>query len=338
MFHKIGKTITAVLIMTSMTVATVFADDVTDLTNKKNNAQSELDSLQSELAYLLAQMDDMEAKMAEISDKVTVTTQNLEKAQETQKAQYQDMKLRIKYMYEDQGTSIADAILTAKDMGEVLNKSEYMQQIYDYDREKLGEMAATAATIKEEKAALEQDQKNLQAAQDRLTEQQALLYSTIDEKQKSVSNFNSLLTQAVAQAAARSASSSSAAAAAAKSTYVSNGDSSVGAAIVAKAYDYLGTPYRSGGASPGGFDCSGFTSYVLGQFGIGLGRTTGSQSGGGQAISGLSQALPGDLICYPGHVGIYIGGGQIIHASVPGDYVKIASAGIMTITGIRRYW
>ena len=120
-----------------------------------------------------------------------------------------------------------------------------------------------------------------------------------------------------------------------------NNDSSVASNIVSIAYRYVGVPYRSGGASPSGFDCSGLVSYVLAQAGIsGVARSSSSQAYGGVAVSGgISAAQPGDVICYPGHVGIYIGGGQMIHASVPGDYVKVSSVNIgMQIIGVRRYW
>lgn len=336
MFRKFFKTTAAVMLITSMTVMTVFADDVSDLNKKKQQAQNEVDQLQNELSYLLVQMDDLETQMAESAVRIDEVSKQLAQSEETQKQQYRDMKLRIKYMYEDQSASLVETLVTAEDMSQVLNKAEYMQQVYDYDRGKLDEMVSTSESIREQKAQLEKEQKTLQASQDDLTSKQSLLYTTIQESEKKVKDFDSQLSRAVAAAAARSAAAS---ASSVKSTYVSTGDTSVGAAIVRKAYEYLGTPYRSGGAAPGGFDCSGYTSYVFGQFGIGLSRSSGAQAYGGQNVgTNLSNALPGDIICYPGHVAIYIGGGQIIHASVPGDVVKVASANIMTITGIRRYW
>ncbi|MFV0253584.1 MAG: C40 family peptidase [Beutenbergiaceae bacterium] len=80
---------------------------------------------------------------------------------------------------------------------------------------------------------------------------------------------------------------------------------------------YIGTPYVYGGASPSGFDCSGFTSYVFAQVGISLPRTSSAQRYAGTVIP-ASEARPGDLIWAPGHVGIYTGNGNHIAARRPG--------------------
>lgn len=104
-----------------------------------------------------------------------------------------------------------------------------------------------------------------------------------------------------------------------KGKIVYSGDASGVAGIALK---YLGTPYVYGGTSPSGFDCSGFTQYVYRQAGINLPRTSGSQSRAGQYVS-LSNIKSGDLLYGPGHVGIYLGNGQYIHAPVPGQSVRI---------------
>ncbi|MFZ7130863.1 MAG: NlpC/P60 family protein [Eubacteriales bacterium] len=101
-----------------------------------------------------------------------------------------------------------------------------------------------------------------------------------------------------------------------------NGD--VGSAIVATAKHYIGTPYRSGGSSPSGFDCSGFTSYVYKQYGINLPRTSGGQGGAGGYVS-RSNLRPGDLVVFSGHVGIYVGNNSFIHSPRPGKSVQISS-------------
>ncbi len=102
---------------------------------------------------------------------------------------------------------------------------------------------------------------------------------------------------------------------------VLSGDASGVAGIALK---YLGTPYVYGGTSPSGFDCSGFTQYVFKQVGISLPRTSGAQSRAGQYVS-LSNLKSGDLLYGPGHVGIYIGNGQYVHAPVPGQSVRVQS-------------
>jgi cell wall-associated NlpC family hydrolase len=96
--------------------------------------------------------------------------------------------------------------------------------------------------------------------------------------------------------------------------------------VVGIAMRYLGVPYRWGGASPAGFDCSGFVMYVFAQIGVSLPHSSYAMMGMGTPVS-MSQLEPGDLVFFSGgsHMGIYIGGGQFIHAPHTGDVVKISS-------------
>ena len=116
--------------------------------------------------------------------------------------------------------------------------------------------------------------------------------------------------------------------------------------IVSLAHEYMGTPYQWGGASPKGFDCSGFAQYLYGKAGINIPRTTYTQWQAGRPIS-QSQLRPGDLVFFkgsdsrgglPGHVGIYIGSGKMIDAPHTGSDVRIDSvASFGGYMGARRY-
>lgn len=111
----------------------------------------------------------------------------------------------------------------------------------------------------------------------------------------------------------------------------------LGEQIVKYAEKFLGTPYTWGGTSPDtGFDCSGFTQYVYSNFGIDLDRTSSAQRRQGEAVD-EDDIMLGDLVCYSGHVAIYVGNGQVIHSPQEGEVVKISNMHMMSIITIRRF-
>ena len=113
---------------------------------------------------------------------------------------------------------------------------------------------------------------------------------------------------------------------------IGSGGSATGQAIVATARGLIGSPYVAGGASPMGFDCSGFTQYVFGLNGIGINRTAASQAGNGTKID-ASQARAGDLMLWTGHAAIYEGNGYVIHATNPRFGVKESSVNAVSGSG-----
>ena len=110
-----------------------------------------------------------------------------------------------------------------------------------------------------------------------------------------------------------------------------------GAEVVAFATQFVGNPYKYGGTSlTGGADCSGFVMSVFKQFGIELPRTSREQGRAGTEVGGLENAVPGDIIPYKGHIGIYIGQNQLVHASNEREGIKISPATYKRILSIRR--
>ena len=116
----------------------------------------------------------------------------------------------------------------------------------------------------------------------------------------------------------------------------SSSGSATGNEIAAFAQKFLGNPYVAGGTSlTNGTDCSGFTMSVYAHFGYSIPRTSYAQQTIGRAVS-YSEAQPGDIVCYAGHVGIYVGNGTICHASTPATGIKLTTATYRQIVTIRR--
>lgn len=351
---KVLRTMVALTLTCAMTVVPVFAapeDDQASLEQQKAAAQSEASALQTQLNSLIEKMNDLELQLIAKGQEIIQAEADLKVAEEKEKQQYEDLKLRIKYMYEEGEGSALERVLSSGSIAEVLTQAEYVQKVHSYDREQLEVYQETVQEVKDLKSTLEADQTKLQEIEGQYETQKTELSSTLDSKYAEVANLDAMIQEAARLAAEKAAEEqrkAEEAAAAAEQNQnnggtsnngggnsgggsnggssndgSSNGGSSVpepsydvvtGNAIVDRAYSWVGNAeYVWGGCSPGAFDCSGFVSYCL----------TGSYSRLGTTYTFLgwnrvSDPQPGDVAVNENHCGIYIGGGQMIHAATYG--------------------
>ena len=215
----------------------------------------------------------------------------------------------------------ADVVANA----DTLDVSEVTTEAPGPSEEELAAQAAAEAQAQAEQAAAEaQAQAQAeQAAAEAQAQAQAQAEQAAAEAQ---AQAQAQAEQAAAEAQAQAAPAVSTEDGAAEATAVSApaaAPQGVGSDAVAIGSNYLGTPYAWGGGAPGGFDCSGFVSYVYAQMGISLPHQSGDILNSGTVIS-ASEARPGDILWWPGHVGIYAGNGQVLH-STPGPGVSITN-------------
>ena len=185
---------------------------------------------------------------------------------------------------------------------------------------------AQAEQAAAEQAAAEQAQAEQAAAEQAQAEQAAAEQAAAEQAQAEQAAAEQAQAEQAAAEQAQAAPAVSTEDEVAESTAVPASSAvpqGVGSDAVAIGSNYLGTPYAWGGGAPGGFDCSGFVSYVYAQMGISLPHQSGDILNSGTVIS-ASEARPGDILWWPGHVGIYAGDGQVLH-STPGPGVSITN-------------
>ncbi len=329
---KVHSAVIASALTASMVITPVFADPTQqELEEQKANAQSELESFQTELDTLLQKANDLEIELINTGQEITQAEKDLEAAEEKKEEQYEAMKLRIKFMYESgTGSATMEKVMGAGNISDVLTQAEYSEKVHEYDREQLQEYADTVTEIENLQAALKEEMADLQETEEEYRTQQEALQETIASKQDEISDLDEMIQEAARKAEeARRAAEAEAARQQQLQQQTNTGGSGggttppynavTGNAVVDRAYSYIGNAeYVWGACSPGAFDCSGFVAYCL----------TGNYSRLGTTYTFLgwprvSDPQPGDVCVNAGHCGIYIGNGQMIHCADVGIGVII---------------
>ena len=181
--RRIKSALLVTVLTCGLVVTPVFAEpSVDDLKKDKEAAQSEVDSLQSKLTDLLSKISQLEGDLISKGQEITQAEEDLAAAQEKEEEQYEAMKLRIKFMYEEGDTSVLETLVSAKDFSDLVNKAEYVQNVHSYDRKMLEEYVATKQQVQDLKSTLETEMDNLENMQAEFESDKKNLDATLASK------------------------------------------------------------------------------------------------------------------------------------------------------------
>ena len=387
------------------------------LEEKLGQSRQKEQALEEELVRLLALKDILESDMEELKTQIQEADRDYRQAEEKRQRQYDILKKRIQFLYEEGDITYLDILLKAKNIGDVVSQTEYFRQLYEYDQEIIQRYEKLKQEAAGKKELLEEKQSQLEVMEEENESQQKELEGFIAARQKESSGFALELEAAQARAAQAAgevirkteeirilrarqeeerirqekerirqeqesagrepgsagqesgaagrepgaagrepgatgrepggAGQESGGAGTAQDSAGTAGGRSVksiggtefGRNVADYALQFVGNPYVYGGTSlTGGTDCSGYTQSVYRHFGVSIPRTSGEQAGFGREIP-YEDMEPGDLVCYSGHVAMYIGGGRIVHASSRKEGIKVSNdPAYRTIVSIRRPW
>jgi len=336
-------------------------DKIDTLSDEQDILYEKMDDLNSEIINTMAQISILEEQIAQKEVDIAQTQLEYEAAVEKQKEQESAMALHIQMMYEKGTSSMLKLLLKSQSFGDFLNKVDYALNFYQYENKILEDFIANKEYVHGIWDQLEADKVSLEADKAAMEEQKAYCDGLMETLKKEAADYDTLIAKAKREAKNAQALlkkeqeqlkklqdeekrkqqvTNTHNLTYAKTNYTDIIDAATGSELgkkIAKyGCQYIGNKYVYGGTSlENGTDCSGFTYRIYKNFGYDIPRTSYQQRSAGKSVS-YENAQPGDLICYDGHVGLYMGGGYIVHASNAKSGIKVSKATYRKILAVRR--
>ena len=345
--------------------------DIANIKDSQSDVKDSISVAAAKMKTLLSKQEQLKSDIKDKQNEVEQANKKLEEAKEEEQNQYDAMKLRIQYLYENStDNSIWSAILESNGLSDMLNRIEYATDLYKSDRELMTSYQNAVKKVEDWTMQLADEMDSLLALQDKYQTQQGELKTLmakleqqkdayaqqLAEAQKQAQDYKKTISKQEAiiraqEAAAARANANTydgggtgASGGIASDSYLKDPDCNPsqttnvsGADIVAFAQQFVGNPYVWGGNSlTNGVDCSGFVHQVYAHFGISTPRYSQAFKSVGQPVS-YQNIQAGDVVVYPGHVAIYIGNGNIVEAqSTRAGITNSRPVNCHTITAIRR--
>jgi len=322
-----------------------------------NSTPAEIESKQAEAEQVLAQIQQIDSdldqavdayngateRLTAIESELKQTKRHLAIARRASKVAQQNLADRVVALYVNGGDDSAlEIILGAESIDDLLDRVDAAKRVSNLDVQIVGAVRAARGEIATHQRQLEKARAEQRKIVAERAAKRAEIERRLSERQRLYDSIKGQIAKLEAEERARQARleeeaqrrlEEAQAAAAAEASGGGGAEASIPDApdarytgVVAVAMQYLGVPYVWAGASPSGFDCSGLVQYVFAQAGVSLPHNAAAQYGYGVPVSRDALQM-GDLVFFDGlgHNGIYIGGGQFIHAPHTGDVVKISS-------------
>jgi peptidoglycan DL-endopeptidase CwlO len=351
------------------TNVTVLADPLSDALKQKKAQQKELRSVNNavkeaeekieKLEHAIQMLDyNIEKSMLKLESNETAMAKAEEdiEAAETEvneaelniseKQELYDKRMRAAYK-SGGSQGYIQMLLGAKDFSDFISRIEAINKIAQFDKKIIGQLEESKLVLVEKETRLKSEMAKLEEIKVDTEKQLAQMKTDKDkqagliEQAKTERREQASKLYAIEEEIDKIQDKIIALREAAPKYVPSRGSAPISSnSLVVYASNFLGTPYRWGGTTPSGFDCSGFMKYVFAHFGVNLPRTSDGQFGVGQRIS-RDDLQPGDLVFFgapgnPHHVGMYVGNNYYIHSPQTGDVVKISAMTRRDYIGGRR--
>lgn len=203
MKKRLGQALITTLVMSSLVAAPVLAapGGVDELEGQKQAVEAQAEDVNARLVSLLVQFDALKQDMAGQKERIAQAEKDYKEASEKEQEQYEAMKLRIQYMYEQGDTSFLETVVSASSYSDLVNKAEYVQKVHSYDRKMLKEYVDTKNEVASLKEELESGEAEMEAMAEDLSGQQANLEGTLSDMRSQIADFDTQLAAAKEEAA-----------------------------------------------------------------------------------------------------------------------------------------
>jgi peptidoglycan DL-endopeptidase CwlO len=311
----------------AMSAPAASADTLSSKRAQAKAAEAHLGALENAAEKRVELYDGIHQKFVNTRNAIRLNEQSLKVAQANLKAAETRLEASLTETYKTGGEDAFSYLLAARSIGELVDQMQVMQRVNGINKTLLNQVTRYKAEVATRQSRLAKQLRTVRAQQAASAAAKARAQAAVNRQKSYINSLKASIQKIIdEQAAARQRAAEAAAGAGFTGNLPAPPSSTLGGQAVAIAEQYLGVPYVWGGASPDGFDCSGLTMYVYAQLGVSLPHNAAMQYSLLPKVP-LSDLEPGDLVFFNGlgHVGMYIGGGMMIHAPHTGTVVQIAS-------------